>query len=245
MNNKFTKTKLLIVLLGLGLLGTYHTKAQEVHGNPNVWYLLLLNHHLNDQLNIGTEVHMRYDDWMNSEEQFLFRPYLDFNTKSNPNVVYTIGYTFINTYPYGDYPLPITKPENNIWEQITLKHQLNQLKIQHRYRLEQRWQREIILNESNNEYELDGTNYSGRFRYRLTLTQPLTETYFINVFDELWVKGNKKAIQYDRNWLYLGLGANLSSNYSIQLAYLHQYAQNNPTRYERHHGVQLTGSIKI
>ena len=142
-------------------------------------------------------------------------------------------------------PLPITKPENNIWEQITLKHQLNQLKIQHRYRLEQRWQREIILNESNNEYELDGTNYSGRFRYRLTLTQPLTETYFINVFDELWVKGNKKAIQYDRNWMYVGLGANLSSNYSIQLAYLHQYAQNNPTRYERHHGVQLTGSIKI
>ncbi|WP_258098031.1 DUF2490 domain-containing protein [Marinoscillum pacificum] len=245
-NIMFTKTKLSIVLIGLGLLGTYQqTFGQEVHGKANVWYLLLINHKLNDQWNLGSEIHMRYDDWMNSEAQFLFRPYIDFNTKSNPNVVYTFGYTYVKTYPYGDYPLPIGKPENNVWEQITLKHQVNQLKIQHRYRLEQRWQRDISYNDAQNQYELDGTSFSGRFRYRLTMTQLLSDTYFVNVFDELWIRGSNQSLQYDRNWLYVGLGANLSSNYSIQLAYLHQYAQNNPERYERHHGVQVTGSVKI
>ncbi len=234
-------------LLGVVLIGSFTTtlKAQEVHGKPNVWYLLLANHKLNDQVNLGTELHMRFDDWMADEQQFLFRPYIDFNTKKTPNVVYSFGYTYIKTFPYGDYPLNIAKPENNIWEQVTFKHQYNQLKVQHRYRLEQRWQKDIVYDAVNDDYELDGATYANRFRYRLTLTQPITESVFVNIFDELWFNGDKslRNITFDRNWLYIGLGYSFTEDVSLQLAYLHQYAMNSPIRYERHHGLQVTGAV--
>ncbi len=235
------------ITLWIVMAQTSAIHAQEVHGNPNVWYLLLANHHLTDQWNIGTELHMRYDDWMSDKEQFLFRPYVDFNTRKSPNVVYTFGYTYIKTFPYGDYPVAIDKPENNIWEQVTFKHQYGKLQVQHRYRLEQRWQRDIVYNPVDDTYSLDGNTFGNRFRYRLTLTQPLSDKVFINAFDELWIKGDKalRAITYDRNWLYVALGYHLTPDISLQLAYLHQYAMNNPNLYERHHGLQVTGSITL
>lgn len=243
--NKITK-HLCLTLIALSSLVIHSTNAQEIHGKPNVWFLLLVNHELSDQWNVGTELHMRYDDYLSDKQQFLFRPYIDF-MPGDKSVVYTFGYTFINTFPYGEYPLDISKPENNIWEQVTLKHEVNQLKIQHRYRLEQRWQGNITYNSTDDTYDIDGTSYSNRFRYRLTMTQPLGETFFVNIFDELWVKDgdNLKQVNFDRNWIYAGLGMNLSKDASVQLAYLHQYARNNDTRYERHHGLQVTGSVKF
>lgn len=239
----FTKV-ICLSLLGFVAFQT-SVNAQEVHGEPNVWFLLLLNHELNEHWNVGTELHMRYDDYLGSEQQFLFRPYLDYTGK-NSSAVYTIGYTYIKTFPYGDYPLPIDKPEHNVWEQVTLKQDVNKLKIAHRFRLEHRWQANINYNATEDEYFLDGTTFGNRFRYRLTLTHPLNEKFFVNIFDELWVKADDpKDVLYDRNWLYTGLGFHLSSDANIQLAYLHQYAYNNPTRYERHHGLQITGSVKF
>ncbi|MEQ8474406.1 MAG: DUF2490 domain-containing protein [Marinoscillum sp.] len=240
----FNSKLAVLVLLGLGVSCT-SAYAQEVHGEPNVWFLLLLNHELNDHWNVGTELHMRYDDYLNESQQLLFRPYIDYMAKSK-DVVYTFGYTYIKTFPYGDYPLAIEKPEHNIWEQVTLKHEVNKLSISHRFRLEQRWQAVINYDDTDDSYFLDGTSFGSRFRYRLTLTHPINEKFFVNIFDELWIKSDSpNMVLYDRNWIYTALGYNLSNSANVQLAYLHQYAYNNPTRYERHHGLQITGSVKF
>jgi hypothetical protein len=219
-------------------------RAQEIHGNPNVWYLLLTHYKINDKWSVGNELHMRFDDWHKDKQQFLERPFVDYSITDG--VIATVGYTYILTYPYGEYPLLDNKPEHNIWEQITLKQSVGKFSISHRYRWEHRYQGNLVPN-GNGGTTVDGYDYSNRFRYRLTIKRPINDQYFINVFDELWIKSDDRLInsQYDRNWLYAGLGRKVSDHFSFQLAFLHQYAKNTNTRYERHSGLQLTGEFNF
>lgn len=227
------------------LISFLPTRAQEVHGEPDVWFLLLNHYKINDSWSVGNEFHMRYSDYLNEEEQLLIRPFVNFH--ANPNVVLTAGYTFINTYPYGKYPLPANKPENNFWEQVTVIQDVNKTNIQHRYRWEHRWQGDLVQNGVNGPFEVDGFSYSNRFRYRLTVRRPISDKFFINIFDELWIGMDQKLrnVAYDRNWLYLALGYQITDKISVQTAYLHQYVKNSPDRYEKHPSLQITVDARI
>ncbi|XOV95010.1 MAG: DUF2490 domain-containing protein [Bacteroidota bacterium] len=227
------------------ILNTNQVNAQEVHGEPDVWFLLLNHYKLNDNWSLGNEFHMRFDDYLNDKEQLLIRPFLNYH--ANPNVVFTVGYTFINTYPYGQYPLPASKPENNIWEQVTLIQNVGKINIQHRYRWEHRWQGDLVQNAPGDPFIVDGFSYSNRFRYRITVRRPISERLFINVFDELWIRMDEhlRNVDFDRNWLYLALGLKLNDKVSLQAAYLHHYAKNNPTRFEKHPTLQFTVDARL
>lgn len=220
--------------------------GQQKHGENDAWFLLLNKYELSDKISVGNETHLRFDDYFNDVQQFIIRPYLDLNF-GNKDLVYSIGYSYIKTYPYGDFPLPAAKPENNVWEQITLNHKYGKLNVSHRYRLEQRFISNLVYNAQNDSFETEGNTYGNRFRYRITFKYDLSDKIFINAFDELWIKSSKGFFDadYDRNWIYAGIGYNISPDASIQLAYLHQNIKNNSTRYEIHPGFQLTGSINF
>ncbi|MFT4737188.1 MAG: hypothetical protein ACI92W_001298 [Paraglaciecola sp.] len=239
------KLRLLGSMLIICLLSVPDAISQDIHGENDVWFLLLTHYKINEQLSLGNELHFRYNDYLNDKQQFLLRPFIDY--KANDVVTYSFGYTYIRTNPYGEFPLPEIKPEHNIWEQINLKHTVGQTTVQHRYRAEQRWQGDLVLDPGTTEYQVDGYELSHRFRYRLTLTRPINDRWFVNVFDEIWVKTDNKlvAADYDRNWIYVGLGHKFSDLLSIQVAYLHQHAKNNPTRFERHPTLQLTADIQL
>ncbi|MEQ8338233.1 MAG: hypothetical protein RIA62_12845, partial [Cyclobacteriaceae bacterium] len=68
-------SSLLIVFTFLSLLPS---QAQEVHGEPDVWFLLLNHYKINDTWSVGNEFHMRYSDYLNEEEQLLIRPFVNF-----------------------------------------------------------------------------------------------------------------------------------------------------------------------
>ena len=231
----------LIILLVVVSSAVTNIFSQEIHGEPNVWFLLLTHYKINDHWSLGNEVHMRFDDYLNDKQQFILRPFINFG-KTN-DVIYSIGYSYLRTYPYGKYPIIAAKPEHNVWEQVTFNHRVNELRVSHRYRLEQRWQSYFNTAGGVTTTDIAGYSRAHRFRYRLTLRQPLSEKFFINIFDELWVKSDAriKVVQFDRNWIYAGLGVNVVENVSFQVAYLHQYALNNPELFERHHTLQITG----
>ncbi len=235
------RNKLIIIVL-LVVFGITKVQAQEVHGNPNAWYLLLTNYKINDKWNIGNELHMRYDDWHKDEQTFIIRPFVDYTIV--PTIVVTVGYSYVLSYPYGDYSIAINRPEHNVWEQVTLKQNVGTFKILHRYRWEHRFSGSIAADGIGGN-EIDGFDYSNRFRYRLTVRGPLNDDFFVQVFDELWVRSDDRLANtnFDRNWIYTGIGYNLSQHFSLQLAFLHQYAQNNPDLFERHSGFQITGEL--
>lgn len=229
--------KTVLVLL-IGFLSTHTIKAQETHGDPEFWFLLLNHYQIDEQWTVGNELHIRRTEFISENKQFILRPFVNF--KPGETVVYSIGYSFIRTEPYGDFPLPDFQLEHNFWEQVTLNQELSQTTISHRYRMEHRFQENLAQELSSGEVTKDGYNFSNRFRYRLTLRKPISDDYFIHIFDELWVSADSKFknVGYNQNWIYLGLGRNVG-NGNIQLAYLHQHSSSGGI-VERHPTLQVT-----
>ena len=241
-------------LLSLVLTTAIRTHAQsqpEVYGDNDVWFLLLNKTDLSDRWSLFNEVHLRRHQWLAQQEQFLLRPAV--NYAFNDAVVATVGYTYIRTGQYGQYPLPVDVPENNVWEQITLSHNITkQVAIHHRYRIEHRWIG-AIAQDNLFPPRVDGTRFAQRFRYRLTANFPIVKTdagtrLYGHVFDELWVnlRDELHVMNFDRNWIYLGLGYRFSPETRLEVAFLDQWI-NHPAanRYEHNPTLQFTFAYDI
>lgn len=228
--------KRLIVALIL-FINIADTFGQEVHGEPNVWIFMLNHFPVSEKWRPGLETHVRRNDWLNEQGQFLIRPFIDYHL--NPAVTFTAGYTYIKTSPFGRYPLPISVPENNIWEQVTLNQTIDKVTISHRFRMEHRFIGSIVAN--NGENEIDGYNFTNRFRYRLTVRGDLGDQFYYHIFDEIWFhQDGLKPRDFDRNWVYAGLGYRVFNDAQIELGFLHQWEKASDDRFAERPTIQLT-----
>jgi len=116
-------------------------------------------------------------------------------------------------YVTNDNPEFLSKAtEFRLWEQMTVNQFLYRLKIEHRYRVEQRWV---------NGY------YRNRFRYRLNVFIPLNhtkidpKTWFISVYDEVFL--NNRVPNFERNRAYAALGYQFNKSINVQAGWLNQY----------------------
>lgn len=224
--------------LAILLMVTPELKSQITEGYTDVWFLLLNDYKVSERWTIGNELHWRNVNFLKDKEQLLIRPYVDYH--ANENVTFSGGYTYIRSYPYRQEAFEITRSEHNIWSQVTLHHKSNKFVFSHRYRLEHRFQGAIKLADIGG-LEINGYDFTNRFRYRLTIKHPIGEKYFVHAFDELWIRteGDFQNANFDRNWLYIGLGRKFGEHSNIQLAYLHQIIRLLPLVYERHPTLQL------
>ncbi len=102
--------------------------------------------------------------------------------------------------------------EFRLWEQMTVNQFLDRIKIEHRYRAEQRW--------------LNGL-YRNRFRYRLNVVIPINhpkidpKTFFVSIFDEIFL--NDRVPHFERNRFSAALGYQFDKSLSVQVGWLNQY----------------------
>jgi hypothetical protein len=180
----------------------------------------------------GLELHWRMDDWI-EPQQLLIRPFVGYRLFKKLDV--SAGYTYINTHPYGDYPLPKVITEHNIWEQLLVKGEVGNIKLAHRYRLENRFIEDLPSLQENSTVSY---RFVCRFRYRITGDYPLGDGWHVTVFDEIMFDmDGLLPNRYDRNWVFAAISYRPNEHSDIQLGYLHQWIQNNPVRFENHHGV--------
>ncbi|OOQ58167.1 DUF2490 domain-containing protein [Mucilaginibacter pedocola] len=127
------------------------------------------------------------------------------------NFVALVGTGTYHTFDYRDVGAGATVNETRFWEQMTISQYLSRLKFEHRYRAEQR-----IVNDA----------YRNRFRYRLNMFIPLNnkkiipKTWFISVFDEIFV--NNKAPNFERNRFSTALGYQFDKKWIAQVGWLNQ-----------------------
>lgn len=208
--------------------------AQDV--NPSAWWLYNGRYDLNDSWFLNTELHFRFTDGFGTFQQFLVRPQISYVL--SPHFTFSFGYTYIHNYPYGAEPEPIDFGEHNVWEEVIIQHTLASLKLSHRLRMEHRWQEEIFVSEVG-AYSKDGFTYGNRFRYRLTLEQPLgTGPWSVVVYDEVFFVTNQFLVPQgvNQNWLFLSAKYKISDRLAIQTGWQQQYlklasgsTQQNPT----------------
>lgn len=197
------KTILVIALLAcITQVNAQNTGEDEL----GAWYMYFGTNRITDKLSIHSEAQFRFYEVANTFNQLLLRTGLNYHITDN--AIATIGYGYINTDgTFADIPGEENSNEHRIFEQFILKNKVGKVAFEHRYRLEQRF----ISTQAD-----DFTEH--RARYRLQLTYPFNDKWFLNVYDEVFI--NLQEPIFGQNRLYGAIGYNVKSNFSIQVGYL-------------------------
>ncbi len=186
--------------------------ASGQDSNLGNWLIYIGNKKINQNWNIHNEVQYRNYNAIGDLEQLLLRTGLGYTfNEGNNNLL--IGYGFILSENYIDNSDTKTSiNEHRIFQQFTSKQNLGIIKINHRYRFEQRFVEE---------------DYKMRFRYFLSLNIPLVKVendskhLYLSAYNEIFL--NTESSIFDRNRLYGGIGYHLNKNIRLELGYMNQF----------------------
>ena len=193
---------IVLILLPVSLLA-----QQDETGN---WMMYFGTNRISDQFSVHTEVQYRNHTFgITDTEQLLLRTGLNYHF--HKNAIATAGYAFIPSYAFESEQKKPESTEHRIWQQFISTSKLGRVKLEHRYRIEQRWV---------------NSDYRNRLRYRLMLFLPLNRpniekgSLFLGLYDEIFL--NTKETFFDRNRLYGALGYQIRENIGVQAGILHQ-----------------------
>lgn len=191
------------------------------------WFMYFGTNKIAEKWSIHTEAQFRYYEIASNFNQLLLRTGVNYHI--NSDAIATLGYGFIETDPtfaeVGNVSGTVllhnnSISENRIFEQFILKNKVWEFKFEHRYRLEQRFVQNNFTNDSNTLH---------RARYRIQMTLPLTDTFFLNFYDEIFINLQNEA--FGQNRLYAAVGVNVTQDLSMQFGYLKNHFS--ATNYDR------------
>lgn len=197
------KTYISFIIFTLHILLGYSQSSPE--NKLGSWYMFDGTHKVSEKWSVKTGVQLRsFEVTDNINLLFL---YTGANYHLNKSILLTLAYCYLDI----DRSYALTGEthlyENRPYEQISYKHQLLQLPIYHRLRLEHRF-----LN-----YRHDHTILN-RVRYRIGTKIKLSKTVFVNLNNEFFA--NLKDDVFTENRLVGTFGFNLSKTTNIQLGYM-------------------------
>ncbi|MFK7812120.1 MAG: DUF2490 domain-containing protein [Maribacter sp.] len=176
------------------------------------WHMYFGTNKISDKVSLHTEGQLRYFEQAKNFNQLLLRTGLNYHI--NPDAIVTGGYGYISTDgSFEEITDEVNAIEHRIFEQLILKNKVGQFKFEHRYRLEQRF-----ISRGEKEQANYSKSNEHRARYRLQVTIPLTDIFFLNFYDEIFL--NLQDSVYGQNRLYAALGLNVTENLSVQMGYL-------------------------
>lgn len=180
------------------------------------WIIYFGNKKISQKWNWHHEVQYRNYNVIGDLEQLLLRTGIGYNlTENNNNVL--LGYGFIHSQNYvPNSNEKVAVNEHRVYQQFITKQAIGRVKLQHRYRFEQRW--------------IENQDFKMRFRYFLGLNIPLNnkdlvdKTFYISSYNEIFL--NHNGTIFDRNRLYGGIGFKLSKLAKFELGYMNQFLNN-------------------
>ncbi len=175
------------------------------------WNILNAKMDLNEKWNIFAEAQIRslkfYDDFHYYELKG------GATYKFSSTFSLSAGMGIFDTYSAGgNFKSPMTNDELRSWLQLNMTLYEKRLKLEHRYRAEQRW---------------TSNGFRNRFRYRVNAVLPLNnkkvipKTFFLNASNELFF--TNKAPYFERNRFFIGIGYEYNEAFTLQAGYLQQF----------------------
>ncbi|MGI9190803.1 MAG: SulP family inorganic anion transporter [Chitinophagaceae bacterium] len=216
---------ILFLLLSIGF--AKEAQAQRVHANQtHAWFAYTSQIKLNQHLGVHLEGQWRREDMGLKPQQLLLRGGLMYTIM--PNLQATIGYAFVQTSPYGAFPVKCAFAENRFWQQLQTKNSYKVWDTWLRLRLEQRFSNLPVATASG--YEPGDAVYTNRMRIMNRWNRPIWKTsnkehtLYASVYDELFINFGKKVANnlLDQNRLGGMLGFTLTPKTNIEFGYLLQ-----------------------
>lgn len=205
-SNKKINTIQKAVLVAILILPFIAFSQNSDFGN---WLIYIGNKKINAKWNIHNEVQYRNYNAIGDLEQLLLRTGIGYNVSENNNVLLGYGYILSENY-IGETSDKISVNEHRIYQQFSTKQSIGSIKLNHRYRFEQRFVED---------------DFKMRFRYFLGLNVPLsnqeTNRFYISAYNEIFL--NTKTSIFDRNRLYSGIGYNINKSLKIEAGYMNQF----------------------
>lgn len=183
------------------------SNAQNLGQNQlGTWLEVNIHHTLNTQFSTC----FSFTNWnyeLLKNRQFTYASIgLNYHFKNNKKISLLYAHSFLEPdYTNKDYLIK----EQRIIEQFAFKNQLNNLKIGHRFRLEQRF-----LDYPNTQ------QLEHRFRYRIKGLIPISKNVYTRVYDEIMFQLH--AFDFNQNRIYGGFGIKCHKYFGIELGYVRQ-----------------------
>lgn len=232
------------IIFGLTFVLSTAFAQKTIHGQA-VWVAYTGQYKFTKKFGTHLEVQWRGDANFEQNKQNLFR--IGGMYYLNNQITLSAGYGLIKTYKLS---LNDFFTENRAWEQIQYNHNWskNNNIMTHRFRLEQRFVDNIILN-TDDEVVVDATNYQNRLRY---LNRNLFHLFKFNndrnkayaiVQDELFFNlGDNKvnANFFDQNRLLVGFGINYENTIRLEIGYLNHLITPNIGNNTMNHNISMS-----
>lgn len=219
--------KKIITILCIGLQICVFAQSPRIHTqNANGWYMYNGDHNVSDRWGVHLEAQWRAHDIIAGKQQLLLRTGVNYYFSSQAFA--TVGYCFVETYPYGEFPVKAAYPEHRLWEQVQLKNVYNRFEVVNRFRLEQRWLKLPVSN--NGEYVPGDAVYVNRARLLNRVSVPLKgktitdKSLYLSLYDEIML-GFGKHVGYnifDQNRAYIALGYKIPKVGRLEVGFLEQ-----------------------
>ncbi len=195
------------------------------------WYNYFGTIKVSEKFGIHTEYQWRRNKLITDWQQSLLRVGVNYNL--NPRVIFRAGYAWIETFPYGEYPINgfgKDFTEHRIFEMVQLSHKEGIVDFSNRFMLEQRFVGRYSSVKETTEDEFPLLN---RLRYMMRLQVPLKGkeikdmTPYVAVYDEIFVGfgENVNANVFDQNRIGILIGYRFNKNIRIEGGYLNQTIQ--------------------
>lgn len=220
-----------VVFLTIGMHNAMGQNNRLNTSNTIGWYNYFGTFKISPKFGIHTEYQWRRNNIITDWQQSLLRVGLNYNV--NPRVLLRTGYGWIETFPYGEYPingLGRDFTEHRIFEMVQLSHKEGIFEFSHRFMLEQRF---VGKYSSANQTSEDQYPLLHRARYMIRMQVPLkgteikNKTPYVAFYDEIFIGFGKNvnANVFDQNRIGILLGYRFNKNLRIDGGYLNQTVQ--------------------
>ncbi|MBX2893155.1 MAG: DUF2490 domain-containing protein [Saprospiraceae bacterium] len=227
-----TVRTLLTTMLLAAFSASLFAQNTRLNDHNNIgWWATFGTFKFSEKWGLHAEYQWRRENFVTDWQQSLLR--LGANHQVNPKIQLRLGYAWIETYPYGDYPINALGrdfTEHRIFQMLTLTDKPGRLDFTHRFMLEQRWIGRYTSPEVTREDEYFFVN---RLRYMFRMQYPLKGNtlddgeFYAAAYDEIFIGFGKNVNEnvFDQNRIGLLLGYRFGPKLRIEGGYFNQILQ--------------------